>query len=451
MISFFNKYFLNGHQRTIKAKKNIAASAIIKGLNIACGLILVPMTIHYLNPTKYGIWITLSSIIGWFGFFDIGLGNGLRNKFAEALATGENELAKIYVSTTYAILGLIVTGILIIFYSINPFVNWNNILNAGNDPALQRELSTLAIFVFTFFCFSFVLNLISTILTANQQPAKASLFDLLGKIITLLVIYVLTLTTKGSLIYLGIVMSSAPVFVLLLSSAWFFTGKYRDYRPSFKYVDFKKAKDLLNMGIKFFIIQIAAVLLYQTNNIIISHLFGPSEVTPYNVAFRYFSIIMMGFTIILSPFWSAFTEAWIKKEFSWIKKTMHKLMRLWGLLILLGIFMLLISKRIYGIWVGEKVSIPFTMSALVALWTLLITWNSIFGQFLNGVGKVKLQLYIGITAAILNIPLAIILGRKIGIEGVLLANVIVISISSWIYPLQYKRLINNNAIGIWNK
>ena len=171
----------SGYERTIRAKKNIIASFVIKGLSIAIGLILVPLTVQYLNPTKYGIWITLSSIIGWFGMFDIGLGYGLRNRFAEALATGKEKLARVYVSTTYAILSLIIAGLLILFYIINQFINWSVILNAGNDVSFQKELNILALIVFTFFCLSFVFKLITTILTADQHPAKASSFDLSRK------------------------------------------------------------------------------------------------------------------------------------------------------------------------------------------------------------------------------------------------------------------------------
>src|SRR5665648_546203 len=95
-------FFTKGHERSIKAKKNILASLIIKGLSIAISLVLVPLTINYINPSRYGIWLTLSSIVGWFSFFDIGLTQGLRNKFAEAKAKGEDNLAQILVSTTYA-------------------------------------------------------------------------------------------------------------------------------------------------------------------------------------------------------------------------------------------------------------------------------------------------------------------------------------------------------------
>lgn len=450
-IRLIHGFFSNGHERTLRAKKNIVASFIIKGLNIAVGLALVPLTINYLDPTRYGIWITLSSIIDWFGFFDIGLGHGLRNRFAEALANGQYHLAMVYVSTTYAIVSIISGGILLIFYFVNPFINWNIILNAGQDLVFKKELSNLALVVFSFFCLRFVFKLIGIILTADQKPAKAQLFDLLGKIIALMLIFFLFKTTAGSLLYLGVVMSVSPVLVLSLSSIWFFTGRYKIYKPSIKFVDFSKAKHLINLGVKFFIIQISAVLLYSTNNIIISHLFGPEQVTSYNIAFKYFSVLMMGFSIVITPFWSAFTEAWAKQEIQWIKNIMQKLIALWSLLLVAGIIMLILSNRVYGIWVGDKVYVPYSMSALVAGWVLLNTWNGIFSQFLNGLGKIKLQMYLGLFAALINVPLAIFLGKKIGVEGVLLANISVLMLGTFLFPVQYYKLINNKAEGLFNR
>ncbi len=444
-------FFSKGHQRSILLKKNITASFLIKGTSIAIGLALVPMMINYLEPTRYGIWITLSSIIGWFGFFDIGLGHGLRNRFAESLAKGKHSLAKAYVSTTYAILAFIVVVVLLFFYTINPLLNWNKLLNAGQDIVLEKELSLLAIIVFTFFCLRFFFKLITTILTADQRPAKASLFDLIGKSLALFFIYILTKTTDSSLLYFGIVMSGMPVFVLLISSIWFFNGRYKLYKPSIRYVDLSKAKDLFSLGVKFFIIHISAILLYQTNNIIISHLFGPEQVAPYHVAFKYFSVLMMAYTIVIMPFWSAFTEAWVKDEKEWIRRIVKKLVYLWLLFLLIAIVMFVSSKFIYQLWIGEVVDIPYSISALVAIWILLNTFSGIFSQFLNGVGKIKIQLTLAFTLAVLNIPLAITFGKLIGVEGVLLANVLLSFITIWLYPLQYKKIMNNTAKGVWYK
>ena len=323
LLKLIKNFFTQGNERSVNAKRNILFIAILKGCGIAISLFLVPVTIHYVNPTRYGIWLTLSSIVGWFSFFDIGLGNGLRNKFAEAIASENHDLARTYVSTTYAILAIIIAVVLFIFCCINPFLNWTKILNTPSD--MSHELRLLALIVFGFFCLQFVLRLITTIITANQQPAKASLFDFLGSLFSLTIIYILTKTTSGNLIYLGTVFSLTPVVVLTSSSIWFYNHKYKRYAPSVKFVKFRFARDLMSLGIKFFIIQMAAVILYQTSNIIIAHLFGPEQVTPYNIAYKYFGIITMAFGMIMVPLWSAYTEAWIKKDISWIKNTIKKL------------------------------------------------------------------------------------------------------------------------------
>jgi O-antigen/teichoic acid export membrane protein len=159
----------------------------------------------------------------------------------------------------------------------------------------------------------------------------------------------------------------------------------------------------------------------------------------------------MGFTIIMKPFWSAFTEAWVKKEMSWIKSIMGKLYMVWLGVFFLCIIMIISSNWVYDIWIGDKADVPFNMSLLVGIWILLNTWNSIFSHFLNGVSKIRLQLYIGVISAILNIPLAIYLGKMLGINGVFIANILVVLIGTIIYPLQYKKIISGNAFGVFNK
>lgn len=446
---FIKDFFTKGHERSLNAKKNVLVMLLIRGCSIVISFFLVPVTINYINPTRYGVWITLSSIIGWFSFFDIGFGNGLRNKFAEAIAKGKNDLARIYVSTTYAILSIIIGIVLVLFFCINPFLNWAKILNTPAD--MTGELSILALIVFVFFCLQFVLKLITTVLTSDQQPAKASLFDFLGSLISFLIIFILTRTTSGNLLYLGAVFSFTPVLVLLISSIWFYTHSYRKYAPSLKFVKFKYAHDLMSLGIKFFLIQIAAVVLYQTSNIIIAQLFGPAQVTPYNIAYKYFSVIPMVMGIIMMPFWSAFTEAWVKNDILWIKNTIKKLTLLWILISAGTLIMLLFSNPIYKLWVGKEIKVPLSLSAVTAGYVIINGWCGIFSHFLNGVGKIKLQLYSGMVCTIINIPLAVFLGRHIGIAGVLLSTCILAATSAIWSPVQYFKIINNRARGIWNK
>lgn len=442
-------FFTSGHERSIKAKKNIFAAFLIKGGSIIISLFLVPLTIHYVTPSQYGIWITLSSIVGWLGFFDIGFGNGLRNKFAESVAKGEHKMARIYVSTTYAILSIIIAFVLMLFFFINPLLNWTKILNT--PATMADELSTLALIVFAFFCLQFVLQLITTVLTANQQPAKASLFNFFGSLFSALIIFILTKTTSGNLIYLGFVYGITPILVLIFSSIWFYSNKYKKYAPSIRYVKFYHARDLMTLGIKFFFLQIAGIVLYQTSNIIIAQLFGAAEVTPYNIAYKYFSIISMVMGIVMTPYWSAYTEAWIKRDIEWIKNSLKRLKMLWLLLSIVTIIMLSISNLVFRLWVGKEIVVPFSISMTLAIYAILNNWTTIFSLFLNGTGKIKMQLYASMVGMVLNIPLAIFLGKKFGISGVILSGIILCIINMIIEPIQTNKLLNNKARGIWNK
>ena len=130
---FVRGWLTRGHERSLEAKKNILASFVIKGFSISISLLMVPLTINYVNPTQYGIWLTLSSIVAWFSFFDVGFGNGLRNRFAEAKALGNLEKARTYVSTTYAVLTMIFSGVWLIFVAGNQFIDWSKVLNAPAD------------------------------------------------------------------------------------------------------------------------------------------------------------------------------------------------------------------------------------------------------------------------------------------------------------------------------
>ncbi len=451
---FINKirdFFSKGHIRSLKAKKNIAASFLLNGLNVAVSFALVPMTLNYLDVTRYGLWLIISSIMMWIGFFDIGLGNGLRNKFAEAIAKGETELAKTYVSTTYVLLALIMGGLCCLFLTINPFLNWAKILNA--DLGLKTELSSLALIVFCFFALRFVLQLIGTILTADQRPAINNSLVPIANALALIIIFILSKTTEGSLLLFGITLSSTPVVVLIIASWIFYKNDYKQYLPSFKYVAFKYFKPLANLGVKFFILQLACLVIFSTDNIIIAQILGPAEVTPYNIAFKYFGLLIMAFTIIITPFWSAYTEAITKNDIKWIKTSIKKLIKIWLFIIAGAIMLFAISKNFYLMWVGDKVHIPVLLSAFMGLYVIINTWNNIFVYFINGVGKIKLQMYYGIVAMIINIPISIFFAKNLnmGSAGVILGTCFSLLGGFALGPIQYYKIINGKAQGIWCK
>jgi O-antigen/teichoic acid export membrane protein len=435
------KVFLSQNKRSNRAIKSILNTSLIKGLSILISFLQIRFAYDFLDPSRYGIWVLLGTFINMFGFFDIGLGNGLRNRFGEALANNDDFLAKKYVSTTYALVFFISVFLFFSFSIANIFINWNFLLNSPSDTILNSELRSLSLILF--FCFSvrFVSSLITVILTADQYPDRVSFFDLIGKILTLGLIFILSKTQSASLTSFVIIAGGTPVIVLIITNFYYFKGIYKKYSPSISSIDLKMYKGLLNVGLEFFFIQISFILLYQSNSFIIAHLLGPIEVAHYNIAFTYFNFIMLLFSIVVTPFWSAFTEAWNKNDLFWIKETIKKLKLFWLLLIILSVIMTLFSKSFFKIWLSKDIAINYIVSSLICVWLLITAWNGIYTQFLSGISKLKSQLYITVFTATLNIPLSFYLGKYWGIEGVLLSNIFLSLLGFIIYPLEYKKLI----------
>ncbi len=440
-----------GRIRTVRAYRNILYSLFIKGGSIVSQFLLVPITLHYLDKTQYGIWLTIASLINWFSFFDIGIGNGLRNKLAEAIARKDMSLAKTYVSTSYALVFGIFAGIIIIFCFINPLLNWTAILNVPAN--LNLELKKIILFVFVFFCIRFILALIGNILYAYQQPALNNLINPLGNVVSLVLIYILTLTTKGSLFLIAAIFSAVPVLILSVFSIVFFTGRYREIAPSRRFIHLEYSKGLLGLGVKFFIIQIAGVVLFTSTNILLTQLFGPDEVTVYNIAFRYFTVITMVYGIVITPFWSAFTEAFVKKDFEWIKTSIRKMEFIAYALVAATLLMLALAKPVYAIWVGRSVTVPMSMNLMLCLFVIITIMATPYNTFINGTGKIRLQFYSAVISTVITIPLAILFSRywHMGPPGIVLATLVTTFPTMILWKIQYKKIIMGKATGIWNK
>lgn len=439
----------SNNARTWNIQKNVLFSILFKGANIGINLLLVPLMLNYLDAERYGLWLTLSSIVGWVSLFDIGLGNGLRNKFAQAIAVKDDSLARTYVSTTFVLLSIIIGCVLVVFFAVNRFLDWERILNTSAESGYT--LSLLAVVVFVFFALRFIFNLITSVFLADQKSALVDFIGMLGSLLSLGIVLLLMQLNERSLLYLGLALSVAPVLVLMGACFVAFSGRYAKHRPSFRFVDFSKSRDLVGLGFLFFIPQVCSLIVFATSNVIISQVFSPSEVAVYNIAFKYFSVVTLLFNIILSPCWSAYTEAFVKQDFPWLKNTMRKLVIVWGVFCIGTCVMVALAKPVYQLWVGDSVYVPFSLTVSMAVYVCVANWNNIFTYFINGISKIYIQVWLALIIGIAFVPLAVTISGRTGLAGIPLAMILVMIIGSCVVPLQAYKLISGKAKGIWNK
>lgn len=440
-------YFSEGDKRTILAKKNILQTFLIRIFSIPISFLIIPLTIDYVSTDSYGIWITISSMVAWMSFFDIGINGGLRNKLTESIAADKDILAKKYISTTYAMLTIISVTILLIFVVINYFLDWSIILNTTSE--LSDELKKVTLVVFGYFSIKLVFSTINTILISCQLPAEASFRGLIEQTSSLLVIYLLTKYTPGSLLNLALGLCIPPLLVLLYFNFSLFTGKLKKLAPSISHVDFSLRKDLMSVGFKFFIIQIAGIIQFQTANFIILQSFGPRDVTNYNIVFKYFSILTMIMSLLVTPVWSAVTDAYAKNELRWIVRIEKKYRNIAFGIIGLGLLMLVLSPNIYELWLGKKIRISFYTSLWMFTFTSLGLLGSIYCNILNGISALDIQFKASVVSPFLFIFTCYILINylKFGIDSVIIASIIANFNGFILAPLQFRQIfIQKNNI-----
>ncbi|HTE09718.1 MAG TPA: oligosaccharide flippase family protein [Chitinophagaceae bacterium] len=443
------RFFKEGHERSVNIRKNVLFSILLKGASIPVTLLLVPMTINYINPVQFGIWLTISSVIGWMNFFDIGMGLGLRNKLAHSLALNEYANINKYISTTYAALAIISFTFFIVFYFISYFFDWNKLLNIPSS--LTYSIRPLVLFVLVCFCIQFVIQILNTLLNATHQPSRSSFITFAGQLATLIIMYFLTKNTSGNMFALVSVLAGVPIIIMFISGLYLFKTSLNGFAPKLKNVDFKFAKDLINTGGAFFLIQLGVLVLFQTDNIIITRILGPGAVTTFNVSYKLFSLLIMFFTIILTPYWSAFTEAYAKKDYAWIRNSIKKLRELWLVLSAVAIVLFFISPPVYKIWIGDSVVIPVSLSLAMAIYAVALMWQTLHIYLLNGIGKIRLQLILFSIGSLVNIPLAVWLGKKFGIAGIISANTLLFIVMGIIFSIQCEKIINRTATRLWDK
>lgn len=430
----------NADNRSQLIRKNIFSTLIIRLISLPISFILVPLTINYVNAESYGIWLTISSIIIWMSFFDIGINNGLRNKLTESLAKGDIVLSKKYVSTTYAILILISLFILVVFFIVNPFLDWSVILNS--PKSLASELKTVAVIVIVYFCFKFILSTANIVLLSNQLPAKAAFWGLVEQMSSLIVIFFLIYLTNGSLLNLALGLCIMPVIILLVYNIYLFLGKYKYLSPSFHSVDFSLTRQLMGIGFKFFVIQLAVIIQFQTANFIIIQIYGPLEVSVYNIAFKYFSVMNLLIWIFMTPLWSAVTDAYAKNDNDWIIRAEKKYRKIALYIIILGVFMLIFSNITYSIWLGKgKIEIPILTSFLMFLFFSVSVFGTIYVNILNGISALNNQFIASIFSPFLFLISSYCLTHYInlGVNGIIISSILANVNAYLVAPLQYKK------------
>ena len=431
--------------------KNIAFSLLFRIAAIASNFIVVPLLVHHFSEAKYGILVTIISISSWFSYIDFGLANGLKNKISESLAEGDLVKVKKYVSTAYVSLVKVSVCLAIILLIADHFINWNSVIKAPQED--EAAVNTLIVYGLLFFYAKLLVELINPVLLAFHKTAISSFIAFVSQLSILCVCYVYKFANNQSLVHFGLAFFWVPFVVVSVTSLYFYSTSFRHINPAIRLSEKKYEKELFNLGGNFFIIQLAVLIVFTTDNLIVGRVLGYEEVSKYNIAYRYFNIPIFIFSIILSPYWTLFAQRFAVKNLDGIKKIMDRLLLTWIGSAVFAFGMLLIAPFVYEKWIGKDLRIPFMLNLGMCLFAIITSWNNVYVTFINGTNKLRVQLLNCVLVGVINIPLSLYLAKNtaLGAAGVIFSTCICLLVCSVWAPIQYYKLINNKATGLWNR
>lgn len=412
--------------RARERQRRIALTALTTALARAIGflttLITVPLAIGYLGAERYGLWMTITSLIAMVGFLDLGIGNGLIGAIAEAQARNDREEARRYVSAASLVLFVICAMLLGLFALGYPWLPWQRLLNV-KDVSAAHDGAMAAAALVTCFALGLPLSLVWRIHTGFQEGFEAALWGIAGSLVSLIGV-VLMIVLRKSLPWLVAASAAGPLLaalangvVLSLRRPWL--------RPRLSSITGDAVRRVFGQGMLFFALQLAMVVGYQSDNYVINQVLGPEQVTQYAVPLRLFNLAPLLLNLALGPLWPAYAEAAARGDADWVRRTLNRSVKL--ALLVTGppaLILVLFGAPIMHLWVGGKVVPTFQLLLALGLLSVIMAVSEALSMFMNGLHVVRLQVICSWIMAVANIGLKIVLTGEIGVSGVAYATVV---------------------------
>lgn len=400
-----------------------STSFIAKALSMGVSLITVRLAFRYLGAERYGMWMTITSIVLMFGSADLGMSGGLVNHIADAAGRGDKDDERRASSSAFWMLSGVTSILAIGMLAAYPFLNTARMFNVHSPTAIHESGPAFLAF---FYCF--VLNLpLGTargVQVGLQKGYVNSLWLILGIILSLVALLI-AIHLRVSLAILVLSLSGPPLIASILNATELFGWSHRELMPRLKNFSRAAASRLLHTGLMYFLLQLSLTIGMQTDNVVIAQILGAKSVADYAVPARLFNILIALSSMVTGTFWPAYTEAFARSEGAWVRRAFLRVTTvLLGANLLGATVLILFGNRILAFWIGREFQTSTGLFAALGAMSVISSFVGSTSVLLNGLSKFRAQVIFGLLMAGLNLPLSIFFVRRYGIVGAALGTII---------------------------
>ncbi|MBL7960065.1 oligosaccharide flippase family protein [bacterium] len=412
---------IRGQDRLNRAAITGSSGIISNGITVGVSLISIPIAVNYLGANQYGIWLTISSLLSWLAISDMGFGGmALVNTLSEARGSDNNRMARELISTAFACLCAISIFLFLVFVISFPFVPWSSVFNAS-DFISVTELHQAVVIAFILFVLMFPTSILNAIYLGFQEGYYANGWSIAGSFVSLLAI-ILAVVLDGGLSLLIVAISGSRLVVFAIALFHLFYLKHPSIRPDFRMVTQQAFFRLFPLGWKYLFQQLAGVVMFQSQPMLITHYLGPAYVSIYIIGQKILSLPVQLVQFYTFPLIPGYGEAKIRGDWHWIWSTLRKSSLFSGIFVLATVIPIaVVCPILIEYWVGEALVPSQFFIAFFSCYVFINALVTPTAVFFTGIEWVGSQAIMALLNGAVTIVLAVILLPILGLSGMALS------------------------------
>jgi O-antigen/teichoic acid export membrane protein len=386
-------------------------------------LLTVPLTLNYLGPERYGMWLTISSMIALLAFTDLGIGNGLLNAVTRTMALREFEESRRQISSAFLLLTLMVLAVAGLFVGFYGIIPWAHVLAVSSPQAVSEAGPAVAVWL-ACFLIGLPVSVGTQVRLGRQEGYVVQVAAAVGNVAAVGALLLVIFTRQG-VPWLVIALVGPPLVAAALNGLVLFSRHAPSLRPSVALADFRTGLELLRSGFLFFILQISMAVAFTSDTLVVAQLVGPVAVAEYGVASRLFMIPASLVGMALSPLWPAYGEAIARGDITWARSMLARSIKAaLSISLVASVVLVAFGQPIILLWVGRSVTAPFLLLVGLGVWITQSSVGIAVAMLLNGTNEIRFQAGAAAVMAVVNLGLSIWLTSRIGVAGVIWGTVI---------------------------
>lgn len=388
-------------------------------LQVIVALIMTPVIVHSLGDRMYGFWVLIGTFIGYYGLLDLGLSSAVARFLSRAEGLNDADEANRVINTALAIFSLV--GVAVLVLSGVAALSCGHFIHDPGEAALFRKIILL---LGVSVAVGFPTRVFGGVLDAHLRhdlPTYASVIRLLAANAC---IWFLLRSGHGilALAVVSFIGGMAEYFMLYIFA--------RRVAPEMKIRMRQYAREtagrMFGYSSKTFVAQLADILRFRVDSLVIAGFLTVSLVTHYSVGARladYFSQIMVGAMGILAPVFSRYEG---QSDFEAIRRNfLHATKFSVILSVFIGTGIIFYGRPFIQRWMGPGFDSSYIVAVILTVSFTVELMQTPGVGLLYGISKHHYYAIANVSEGILNLILSLILVRYYGIYGVALATMIV--------------------------